>query len=224
MNGRIVGLVDSGLDGPLTERTAAACRFASGLDTPGVRLPPIADHHGHGSIIASVIAQQAPQVNFANAQVFGARDVTSSHAVAAALDWLHELNVRLVNLSLGLHADRDILKSAVQHALEAGMLLVAASPARGAPVYPAAYPGVLRVTGDARCAPGEISWLDSAQADCGACPRPDHEESPGQPAGASLATARITGLLAASYHGDPGGAMDWLRQRSRWSGPERRRA
>ena len=34
-----------------------------------------------------------------------------------------------------------------------------AMPARGAAVYPAAYPGVIRATGDARCAPGEVSCL-----------------------------------------------------------------
>lgn len=49
----------------------------------------------------------------------------------------------------------------------AGVLLCASSPARGGPVYPANYPGVIRVTGDARCAPGQWSWLGSRQADFG---------------------------------------------------------
>jgi hypothetical protein len=58
----------------------------------------------------------------------------------------------------------------------AGLVLIAATPARGAPVCPAAYPGVLRVTGD----------------DYGACPHGLADT----PVGASLAAAHVTGLLA----------------------------
>jgi hypothetical protein len=73
------------------------------------------------------------------------------------------------------------------------LILIASTPARGAPVYPAAYPGVLRVTGDARCGPAEVSALGGVPADYGACVR----DVDGTPGGASLAAAHVTGLLAA---------------------------
>ncbi|MFR0692982.1 hypothetical protein ACLUTX_26560 [Enterobacterales bacterium AE_CKDN230030158-1A_HGKHYDSX7] len=71
------------------------------------------------------------------------------------------------------------------------MLVCASSPARGEPVFPASYPGVIRVTGDARCAEGEWSWLDSPQADFGAA------VTVGGRSGASLGCAAFSGHLAA---------------------------
>jgi len=222
---RRVGLVDSGLDGPGAARADLACRFTA--DAGGtVRARPVAaDRHGHGSALAAVIAGHAPDARLANAQVFDDRAATTAASVAAALDWLRGHGVRLANLSLGLADDRAVLRRAVAEAVAAGLLLVAASPARGGPVYPAAYPGVLRASGDARCAPGELSWLGSAQADVGACPLLDGATPrPGTPAGASVAAAHVTGLLAAGFTGDPAAAAAWLRDRARWLGPERRRA
>ena len=43
-----------------------------------------------------------------------------------------------------------------------GAVLVAAHPARGAPCFPAAYPGVIAATGDARCGWQELSQLGPA--------------------------------------------------------------
>ena len=101
------------------------------------------------------------------------------------------------------------------------MVLVAAAPARGGPVYPAGYPGVLRVCGDARCGPGEWSHLATAQADFGACPDgPD-----GRPGGASLAAARFSALLAGALvtEQDADMAVSALIRRAAYHGPERRR-
>lgn len=222
---RLVGLVDSGLDAAAAARAELACRFTADASGAVVARPVAADRHGHGSALAMVIAGHAPDVRLANAQVFDDRAATRAASVAAALDWLRGHGVRLVNLSLGLADDRAVLRGAVAAAVAAGMLLVAASPARGGPVYPAAYPGVLRASGDARCAPGEWSWLGSAQADVGACPlRDGATPRPGTPAGASVAAAHVTGLLAARFAGDPTAAAAWLRDRARWLGPERRRA
>ena len=93
----------------------------------------------------------------------------SAAAVAAAVDWAVEHGASLVHLSLGLTADRAVLRAAVERAIRAGCVIVAASPARGPRVYPGAYPQVIRGTGDARCAPGELSCLQPGLF--GACPR-----------------------------------------------------
>jgi hypothetical protein len=55
---------------------------------------------------------------------------------------------------------------------------------------------VIRVTGDARCAVGEISALNNEHADFGACPGLlDHvPHTPG--GGSSLAVAHVCGILA----------------------------
>ena len=83
-----------------------------------------------------------------------------------ALLWLVEEGATLVNLSLGLHQDRPVLRQACAEAQAAGVLLCASSPARWAGVsgqlsWRAAYHR------RCRCAPGQWSWLGSGQADLG---------------------------------------------------------
>ena len=114
--------------------------------------PAQPDRLGHGSCLLDVVAAHAPAVKFAIAQVFHDRMVTSAVLVAAALDWLAERKVRVINLSLGLRQDRGVLRAACERAVADGIVLCASTPARGEPVYPASYPGVMRMTGDARCA------------------------------------------------------------------------
>jgi hypothetical protein len=78
---------------------------------------------------------------------------------------------------------------------------------------------VLRVTGDARCAPGEVSALGGAPADYGACPR-DLEGASG---GASIAAAHVTGLLARGLARGDADAAEILGRAVRFLGRERRR-
>jgi subtilisin family serine protease len=178
-----VGLVDTGIAPSLSRSVAAVKDFA------GV---PLSDASCHGTTIARIVLHHAPDARLLSAQAFGPQGRAEGAAVAEALRWLIAERARLVNLSLGLPHDRDVLRAAVAEALAAGLILVGSTPARGVVVYPAAYPGVLRVTGDARCAPDELSALGGEPADYGACPR-DLEGTPG---GASLAAAHLTGLLA----------------------------
>ncbi len=102
------------------------------------------------------------------------------------------------------------------------MILVAASPARGAPVFPASYPGVIRATGDARCAVGEISSLATAQADFGAHVRVEDDAV----AGASVGCAHLSACAATFLDQNPGASLDdlrvWLVERATYRGPERR--
>ncbi|WP_446731499.1 subtilisin-like serine protease QhpE, partial [Pseudomonas soli] len=116
--------------------------------------------------------------------------------------------------------DRPVLRLACAEAVAAGVLLCASSPARGEPVYPASYPGVIRVTGDARCAAGQWSWLDTPQADFGAA------VGAAGVAGASLACAAFTGRVAALLREEPGmtrqALLHWLEQHAAFVGPERK--
>jgi len=88
-------------------------------------------------------------------------------------------------------------------------------------VYPASYPGVLRITGDARCAAGQWSWLDTAQADFGAAVGEDAGS-----AGASLACAALSGQIAAYLHEHRRATREqvlaYLRENAAFIGPERR--
>ncbi|MBS0373609.1 MAG: hypothetical protein JSR73_03460 [Proteobacteria bacterium] len=209
-----VGLVDSGAPEGLVR---AATRFT----LAGAEASAIPDPSGHGSRVATILAGASADLELVLAQVFDEAGPTTPVAVAAGLDWCVAAGATLVHLSLGLAADRAPLAAAVARALRAGCLVVAATPARGGPVYPAAYPGVIRGTGDARCAPGEISRLDAVTF--GGCVR---APAGATAAGASIGAAHVSqALLRWARSGTPpAAAIQALVAHSRYDGPERRGA
>lgn len=242
-----VGIVDSGLTAPAvgapatgapgigtaSSHAAHAClsagfRLAAHGNVGSAVLPVAAqpDRLGHGSRVAEVILACAPDARLLVAQVFFERLTTTAAQVAAAIDWLVAAQAKVINLSLGLHEARPVLAAACQRALAAGVILCAATPARGAAVYPAAHDGVLRVTGDARCARHEFAALRAPHADFGAHVRPLDGSLDG--AGASIACAHLTGHLAHHLAGRPASArlpaaaLAWLDAAAHYRGIERR--
>ena len=183
-----IGLIDSCGAHP---RAVAAAAFA-GLSPQAAGQGVVADATGHGTRMADVICSAHASVELVLGQVFVGSTRANAASVAAAMDWAVLRGVQLLHLSLGLSADRTVLASAVQRALDAGVLIVAASPARGAPVYPASYAGVIRATGDARCAADEISHL--RHWTFGAAPSMVAERGSGLPkqGGASVGAAGVT--------------------------------
>lgn len=214
-----VGLVDSGCEAGRHLAAARAFHRQGDAVVLGEAQP---DRLGHGSAVSRAIRQLAPDVELYLAQVFAERLATSAAQVAAALDWLSGQGVELVNLSLGLRHDRPALRAACARAADRGIIVCASAPARGAPVYPAFYPRVLRMTGDARCRADQFSWLATRFADCGGCP-----SLPGsRVSGASMGCAHLSGHIA-RFLAEGGAApavRDWLRDRAAFIGPENRRA
>jgi hypothetical protein len=215
----LIGVIDSGHSERQAASIASGQRFRladDGLD----RLPLSVDLLGHGSVVCEAILSHAPDARLCVAQVFDERGVTSPLQIAAALHWLGEQGVRVINLSLGVRQDRPILREAVAELIAAGVLVCASSPARGEPVFPASYAGVIRVTGDARCGEGEWSWLDSAQADFGAAVKV------GGRSGASLGCAAFSGHLAALLAERPELSnvqlVEVMRERAAFRGIERK--
>lgn len=189
-----VGVVDSGWAPALRARVCAARSFLD--DAPAtIDIESTVDRLGHGTQVMQAIAALAPQVRFCVAQVFGDQLRTTAAQVASAMDWLVEEGVAVINLSLGVRQDDARLRAACRRALDAGVLLCASTPARGEAVYPAACPGVVRVMGDARCAPGEHSALLLPHADFGACVLPPDADR--RNAGASMGCAHLSGRVAA---------------------------
>ncbi|MHC6225451.1 subtilisin-like serine protease QhpE [Pseudomonas sp. X10] len=216
-----IGLIDSGCSLQQAARSAGGRRFW--LEQEALREGDLqADALGHGSTVLDTLLERGDAGEVLVAQVFGGQWATTALQVSAALFWLVEQGAALVNMSLGLQQDRHVLRQACATAVEAGVLLCASSPARGGPVYPASYPGVIRVTGDARCGPGQWSWLDSAQADFGAPVSPA-----GGTAGASLACAALSSQVWAFLRGHPGAKREqvlaYLRDNAAFVGPQQRR-
>lgn len=217
-----VGLVDSGCRTEQRPRVEAARSFHLDAGRGVVVAAAQPDRLGHGSSLLEVIARQAPRATFLVAQVFTTRWATSAAQVAAAIGWLVEQQAQVINLSLGLRQDRPVLRLACERATRGKVVVCAAAPARGEPVYPASYPGVMRMTGDARCQAHQLSYLGTPHADFAGC-----VQAPGTGiAGASVGCAHMTGHVA-RYLSQGGGLEElvaWLVAEAAFVGPERRRA
>ncbi len=224
----VVGLLDSGVDPALVPAEWPRRSFV--IDDDGnvvCRDDGAPDRLGHGTALARIILGGTSNIYMATARIFTDRMVCTPAAAAAGLDWLIRHGARIVNMSFGLAQDRTVLRNACVRATAAGALLVAAAPARGRPVFPASYDGVVRVSGDARCRPGELSILGGAQADFGACVgRPGGEGDYERTGGASFAAAHFTRLAAEILSAAPGAdnrnALHMMARRSSYHGPERR--
>lgn len=159
-----VGVVDSGFREDQLPWIADAASFYLEEDALWMGDPGF-DQIDHGARVIDIIKHHCDEIELYSAQVFDHKGVTSPVQVAAAIKWLCEQEVKLINLSLGLRQHRQVLADAVAQAVDQGVMICASSPARGDPVYPSGYPNVFRMTGDARCSIEEICCLETEFAD-----------------------------------------------------------
>lgn len=213
------GVIDSGSAPGMSVRAARRFYGAAHGVMAGETVP---DASGHGTAVARILLE-AGGVELVVAQVLDEHCRSTPAAVAAGIDWARQAGVQLLHLSLGLAADREVLRHALQRAVAAGVIVVAAAPARGMCTWPAAYPGVIRASGDARCAPGEISYIGSERVGFGGCPA--YAETGGRTlGGASIGAAHVAAWLLkrGAPDLDPAAAVRLLIQGARYHGSERR--
>jgi len=192
--GVVIGLVDSGIAPNIRPRAAQSFRFDGARVTRGAAGQ---DRLGHATRMTALLQDALPDVGLVVAQVFFASLATTPEAVAAAIEWLAGTRVDLIHLSLGTPDDRPAIHDACRIAHEAGCLIVASAPTRGPVVFPAACGRVIRVCGDARCGPHDISHFGTDRIDFGACPQGlAGMQSELRAGGSSCAAARVTGRMA----------------------------
>ena len=190
MLARRIGIIDSGYKLDQQHLVLESASFE--LTAQGVQQSIGGlDDNGHGSAVLTIISEHSPESRFLVAKVLDEKGRSSVAQLVAALYWLLEQGVSLVNLSAGVAQSRASLHSACQAATEQGVLLFASSPAMGAPVYPASYSQVFSVTGDGRCSADQWSWLQAENAEFAA-----HVRGPVPHAGSSMACAHLSGIVA----------------------------
>ncbi|MFW8634867.1 hypothetical protein [Cribrihabitans pelagius] len=188
----LVALIDGPLPGARHKLHCALHPLAA--ESPAAR---------HAAVMAACIRAAAPKARFISHVIFPGRMSAAAAAAAAALSAAAEGGADVVHCSFGLPGKNPALAEAVAALLAAGKQVVASAPAQGGPVYPAAFPGVHSVQGDARCGPGQWSLLNLPGARFGACPR----DAASGLAGASVAAAHFTGLLARNLAAGRGAEM-----------------
>jgi subtilisin family serine protease len=144
-----IGLIDSGVD-PAHEVFSGLALHQHGCSG---RVVP----HEHGTAVASLIVGRAPTFHGAApgselyaADVYcGAPTGGAADGVAEAFSWLLQEKVPVINVSLVGPPNR-VLEGVVQRVIAGGHIVVAAVGNDGPaapPLYPAAWPGVVGVTG-----------------------------------------------------------------------------
>lgn len=175
------------------------------FDAAGVRGSDTIDRLGHGTAVAAVIREKAPDATIVPVKVFDRELRATVEALVAAITWAVEAKVDLINLSLGTAnpAHQTRLGEALVQAARAGVVLVAAAEQDATRWLPGSLPLAVGVTLDWEC-PREQAVIDVTRegavrrirARASGYPRP----IPGVPPshnlkGLSFAVANVTGLL-----------------------------
>jgi subtilisin family serine protease len=142
-----VGIIDSAVmrDHPAIRTSQIVARdFAT---VPGFR------PETHGTAVASLVAESSQQqATIYSASVFfqmpNHAPGSTAESLVAALDWLAAERVDVINMSLAGPGNR-LLEAAIEKLQQMNSIIVAAvgnNGPSGAPLYPAAYDGVIGVT------------------------------------------------------------------------------
>ncbi len=208
----ILAMVDSGLALTHPEfigRVLPGYNFVSKDDDPS-------DDRGHGTHVTGIaaatldnaagIAGIAPNVGIMPIKVLNSSGIGTSANVASGILYAVDHGAAVINLSLVLPWDTQVLRDSVQYATDNDVLMVAAAGNTGFEYvfYPAAYPAVMAVGATDRndesyalsnpasfvdvSAPGVDIWSTDWSAD-----QPSGYASR---SGTSMATAHVSGLAA----------------------------
>lgn len=110
--------------------------------------------NGHGTAMASLIAGDAsqdggvaPASEILDIRVADTRGESNTALVAEGIMQAVDQGAKLINISLGTTGDSDVLRRAVEYALEKGVIVVAAAgnEQQTSLAYPAGYEGVISV-------------------------------------------------------------------------------
>jgi subtilisin family serine protease len=216
--GARIGLIDSGVNGSHPALADAAI-VRHGCD--GASFPA-----SHGTAVASILVGHAdafesviPGATLYAADVFCGHVGGSLGLLAVALDWMAREKVAVVNISL-VGAKSVLLTGLVRAMTARGFLLVAAVGNDGPtapPLFPAAYPDVVGVTGvDAKrkvlpeaCRGEQVDFAAAGAGLFAAAVGGGYEEV----RGTSFATPIVAALLAREHQApDPEGAKSTLAQ------------
>jgi type VII secretion-associated serine protease mycosin len=152
--GITVAVVDTGMD---LGHPDLAGQIVSGYNVRSPAAPP-QDDNGHGTMVGGIIAARtnnalgvvgvAPSARLMPIKVLDSSGSGSDADIAVGIDWARTHHAQVINMSLGGIFDDPMLASAVQQAISAGVVVVAAAGNDGADgvSFPAADPGVLAVS------------------------------------------------------------------------------
>jgi thermitase len=149
----VVAVIDTGIN---PNHPEFADRLVPGYDFVNFDETP-EDDHGHGTHVAGIIAAGingaglaglCPTCKIMPIKVLNSSNQGTWSVVVRGINFAVEQGAEVINLSLGAASGSETVRLAIQAAVDAGIVVVAAAGnnASSAPYYPAAYPGVIGVS------------------------------------------------------------------------------
>lgn len=203
-----VAVIDSGVHASHPHVNGVA--GGVGIDSEGHEHDDYVDRLGHGTAVAAVIREKAPDAAILAVKVFDRELAATGVALVAACEWALREGAHLVNLSLGtLNTDHEPALADAVRKLRAADAIVIAARASGGGWLPGSLPGVWSVSLDWSILRDEAHVMFGSDGSvtfrASGFPRP----IPGVPPeknlkGLSFAVANTTGVLAAILARQPG--------------------
>ena len=199
-----VGIIDSGVHASHPHVNGVA--GGVGITRDGLEEPDYVDRIGHGTAVAAVIREKAPEAAIFAIKVFHDALATRVESLIQGIDWCVSHRMDVINLSLGTQntAHEALLRAAVDRVTAAGIRLVAAYEDQGVRWLPGSLPGVVPVMLDWDCPRDEYRTerLEDGRIvyHASGYPRSIPRIPPERNLkGISFAVANVTGLLAGSW-------------------------
>lgn len=149
----VIAVLDTGI---AKDHPEFVGKFLPGYDFHNNDADP-SDDHGHGSHVGGIaaaavnngegIAGICGQCTVMPVKVLNENNAGSWSGVSAGIIYAADEGAHVISLSLGSSTGSETVKVAIQHALDAGAIVVAAAgnSSSDSPFYPAAYDGVIAV-------------------------------------------------------------------------------
>jgi len=148
--GVTVAVIDNGFD--FTHPLLAPRLLAVGYDFVNNDSDPSCDSGAvfeHGTFVAGLIALTAPDCALLPLRSFDGNGLGTTFSAADAIYYAVSHGASIINMSFGTTSNSTVLSQACSAATAAGVHMIAASGNNSSsiPSYPAAYPGVIAVSG-----------------------------------------------------------------------------
>lgn len=141
-----VAILDSGINNDLQTNAFNVVKEFNTFDSSS----NVNDDFGHGTAIASIIIDipHNEKIQVYDIKVLNEKGTGDVKNLIAGIEWAIEESVDVINVSLGLHKDNQLLEDVIKKALQKDIIVVASSGNNHGLFidYPAKYEGVISVS------------------------------------------------------------------------------